>query len=291
MVTKLAASDKITIDGKLDEPAWQKAVSTGDFVEVGTGAPNKSFPVNGSAKLAWDDQNVYVGFTVTDPDVVGGFKNDKAPADYTVTGQPKDWTKETVEIMTDPGPAGDNKTYYELQINPQNKIFHSQFDDYNAPKTEPNGPYGHEDWDPKLKSAVTVQGTLDTPGDKDTGYTVEASIPWSAFVKAASATVSVPPKPGDTWRMNFYAMKDNGGVAWSPILNAGNFHRASRFGRVVWATPGMVLPGAGAGDAGAGDGGAMAAMMMGDGGMARMLGLDGGAKVRMAPPHAKPANP
>ena len=34
--------------------------------------------------------------------------------------------------------------------------------------------------------------------------------------------------------MNFYAMKNNGGTAWSPILGMGNFHRASRFGRVRW---------------------------------------------------------
>jgi hypothetical protein len=31
-------------------------------------------------------------------------------------------------------------------------------------------------------------------------------------------------------------MKNNGGTAWSPILGQGNFHRASRFGRVRWAT-------------------------------------------------------
>jgi hypothetical protein len=34
--------------------------------------------------------------------------------------------------------------------------------------------------------------------------------------------------------MNFYAMKNNGGTAWSPILGQGNFHRATRFGRVRW---------------------------------------------------------
>ena len=84
--------------------------------------------------------------------------------------------------------SGDNKDYYELQINPQNKIFHSQFDTYNQPKTEPNGPFGHEDWDPKLKSAVTVQGTIDKPGDKDTGYIVEAAIPWSGVFEGCQSS-------------------------------------------------------------------------------------------------------
>ena len=75
-------------------------------------------------------------------------------------------------------------------------------------------------------------------GDKDQGYTVEAAIPWAAFAKAANH----PPKSGDVWRMNFYAMKNNGGVAWSPILGQGNFHKASRFGRVTWVDPSQAAP-------------------------------------------------
>jgi hypothetical protein len=31
-------------------------------------------------------------------------------------------------------------------------------------------------------------------------------------------------------------MKNNSGVAWSPILGQGNFHKAPRFGRVILAT-------------------------------------------------------
>lgn len=248
-VNKLAANEKITIDGKADEKAWGAAASTGPFVDVGTGKPNTAFPVNGSAKLLWDDTNLYVHFEVQDPDVVGYFTDkDKQKGDFTAAGQPKLWTKDTVEIMVDPDGDGDNKNYYELQINPQNKLFSSQFDTYNGPKTEPDGPFGHEDWDPKLKSAVVVKGTIDKAGDKDEGYSVEVAIPWKSFAKGAA---NVPPKPGDTWRMNFYAMQQNGGVAWSPILGQGNFHKATRFGKVVWSIPGMEV-GANAADAGAG---------------------------------------
>ncbi|MEO8876899.1 MAG: carbohydrate-binding family 9-like protein [Polyangiaceae bacterium] len=256
-VNKLAANQKIVVDGKDDDEAWKAATSTGPFVDVGTGKPNAAFPVNGQAKLAWDDTNLYVLFNVTDPDVTGGFVDPKTdPADFTVTGQPKDWTKDTVEMMVDPDGDGDNKDYYELQINPQNKIFHSQFDDYNKPKTDPNGPFGHEDWDPRLKSAVVVKGTIDKPGDKDEGYIVEAAIPWTAYSKAKNH----PPQNGDTWRINFYAMKNNGGVSWSAILGQGNFHKSSRFGKVTWAIPGAPIPDAGAGDAAAahaGDSGAV----------------------------------
>lgn len=263
-VAKLAANDKIVIDGKGDDKAWGAATSTGPFVDVGTGKPNSTFPVNGSAKLAWDDTNLYVKLDVASEDVVGGFtkagESDQKDM-WTTTGQPKLWMRDTVEIMVDPDGDGDNKDYYELQINPQNKVFHTQYDGYNTPKQDPNGPFGHEDWDPKLKSAVVVNGTLDKSGDKDTGYTVEAAIPWSAFSKAAHR----PPQNGDTWRMNFYAMKNNGGVAWSPILGQGNFHRASRFGKVTWIVPGAPQPGANAANA-ADAGGAAAKLGAADGG-------------------------
>lgn len=242
-VNKLAANDKIVIDGKGDDKAWGGAASTGPFVDVGTGKPNASFPVNGSAKLAWDDANLYVLFEVSDPDLTSGFTSPKEqPGAWTATGQPKMWTKDTVEIMVDPDGDGDNKDYYELQIGPQNKVFHSQFDTRQQPGGGENGPYGHEDWDPKLKSAVTVRGTIDKHDDKDEGYTVEAAIPWAAFSKAAHH----PPRHGDSWRMNFYAMQDNGGTSWSPILGQGNFHWAPRFGRVTWAIAGKPLPDAGA---------------------------------------------
>ena len=211
-----------TIDGSLDERAWFEAKRMGPFVNVGTGHYNAKAPVQGEARVTWDEQALYVGFEVRDSNIRGGF-----PADSV---DPHLWERDTVEVMIDPDGDGDNKDYYELQINPQNLVFDSQFDNYNAPKAGPAGPFGHQEWSANVKSAVVLRGTIDQPGDVDDGYTVEARIPWASFSKAQQ----LPPKPGGRWRMNFYVMQDNGGVAWSPILGKGNFHRASRFGRVVW---------------------------------------------------------
>ncbi len=226
-VDKLEPTTKIKLDGKLDEPAWQAAASTGPLVDVGTGEPNKTSPVNGDVKVLWNDDGVYVGFSVADTDILGGFKKDEK--------DPHLWTKDTVEMMVDPDGDGDNKDYYEIQISPQNLVFDSQFDAYNEPKVEPDGPFGHQEWSSNLKSAVTLDGTVDKSNDEDRGYTVEAMIPWKSFSKA----VKLPPELGSTWRVNFYVMKNNAGVAWSPILGQGNFHRASRFGRVTWSKKGM----------------------------------------------------
>lgn len=221
-VAKLGRGAQIVIDGKLDDAAWSNAASTGGFVNVGTGEYPRKQLFGGKARLVWDDSGLYVGVEVTDPNVTGGFDPDE--------NDPHLWTRDTVELMIDPDGDGDNKDYYEIQINPQNLVFDSQFDGYNQPRDERQGVFGHEDWSADLKSAVVVHGTMDNDADRDKGYTVEALIPWKSLTKAAR----VPPRPGDEWRMNLYAMESNGGVGWSPILGQGNFHRASRFGRVIW---------------------------------------------------------
>ena len=237
-VERLEKTDKINVDGKLDEAVWKSAELL-PFVEVGNGQPPKDSPVSGSAKILWNDTSLYLGFDVQEANIVGGFpKNAK---------DPHLWTKDTVEIMVDPDGDGDNDDYYEIQINPQNLVFDTQYDHYNDPKTDPDGPFGHEEWSAKLKSAVTVDGTVDKPEDTDKGYVVEAAIPWKSFAKAKKT----PPALGDSWRLNFYAMKDNMGVAWSPILGQGNFHKASRFGRVRFTAKGWTPPPAVAEDGGA----------------------------------------
>jgi hypothetical protein len=227
---RMPAGTSIKIDGKLDEPAWQTAASTGPFVDVSTGDENRSQDLGGSVRLLWDEQALYLGFDVRDTNLLGGF--DAHATD------PHLWTRDTVEVMVDPDGDGDNQDYYEIQISPQNLVFDSRFDRYNEPKVEPDGPFGHQDWSAKLQSAVVVKGTLDDGQDRDEGYVVEARIPWTAFDKAKRA----PPQLGDRWRINFYAMERNGGVAWSPILRQGNFHKASRFGYVTWAEPGWTPP-------------------------------------------------
>jgi hypothetical protein len=229
-VDKIDPELKIAVDGKLDEDAWKRASMAGPFIDVATGESSRDFPVQGGVKIVWDDEGMYLGFTIRNPDIIGGF--DKKQRD------PHLWTKDTVEIMVDPAGDGDNKDYYEIQINPQNLVFDSHFDDYNQPKKEPDGPFGHQEWESKVKSAVEVRGTIDKSDDRDDGFTVEALLPWKSFAKS----VKVPPEIGSTWRMNFYAMKNNGGVAWSPILRQGNFHKASRFGRVLWTEKGFLPP-------------------------------------------------
>lgn len=220
-VGKLTGAPPV-IDGKLNDEVWRAAPTTGPLIDVSTGGPNQRFPVDGAARIAWDNQHLYLAFEVTDRKLIGNLKPGERDQRL--------WENECIEIMIDPDGDGDNTDYYEIQISTQNLIFDSQFDGYNLPRGGPNGPFGHQDWSLKGKTAVAVQGTLDRDDDEDQGYTVEAAIEWSSFSKAKR----LPPANNDRWRFNFYAMKRNSGVAWSPILGEGNFHKASRFGRVTF---------------------------------------------------------
>ncbi|MEZ4307834.1 MAG: carbohydrate-binding family 9-like protein [Polyangiaceae bacterium] len=212
----------LKIDGVLDEEAWSKAAATGLFVDVATGLPDPQIQGQGEAKIFWDDHHLYIALEIYDKTLRGGFPPDAK--------DPHLWERDTAEIMIDPEGDGDNRDYYEIQIGPQNLTFDSQFDSYNQPRGGPAGPFGHEDWSAGGERAVKLHGTLDDDTDTDDGYTVEVKIPWSSFSKAKT-----PPAPGSSWRMNFYAMQNNGGTAWSPILGQGNFHKSSRFGRILWS--------------------------------------------------------
>ncbi|MBI2394375.1 MAG: carbohydrate-binding family 9-like protein [Deltaproteobacteria bacterium] len=231
----------IKIDGKLDEKPWETAGFTGPFVGPGDGQAPPDHPVNAAAKIAWDDANLYVGFVVEDKDPTSPFK----PADK----DPHVWEKSSaVELMIQPGDPGDNKDYFELQVDVNGAIFDTRWDDYNQPITgadDATKQFGHMDWSSGLKQAVTI--------DKEKkNYTAEIAIPWASF--KAREGISIPPKPGDTWRVNLYSFKDGqrAALAWSPILGQGNFHKSTRFGKITFAGPGGLLPAASASAAASG---------------------------------------
>lgn len=211
---KLKAGVTMTMDGKLDEPSWQDAASTGAFVNTMDGSPALQ---QGSAKVLWDDQNLYVAFEFADTDIWGTLqKHDD-----------KLWTQEAAELFIDPD--GDGKTYIELQVSPRNVTFDSWLPAYRQ---------NDNAWDAPLTTAVAVSGTLDKRDDKDTGWTVEMTIPLSAVKGRLDAVKGVPPQVGTEWRMNFFRMdmpsgKPQNGSAWSPPL-VGDFHALDKFGTLVF---------------------------------------------------------
>jgi hypothetical protein len=84
---------------------------------------------------------------------------------------------------------------------------------------------------------VALNGTLDQPGDRDLGWSVEGRIPWSAFGKGEGK-----PKPGDEW---FFALcrYDYGPAGTKPVtmssapLTQPSFHRYEDYGKLRFEGP------------------------------------------------------
>lgn len=226
------ATGTITTDGRFDEPAWANAARTGPLVNTMTGAPAGATEASATARLLWDDQNLYVGFEVRDDNLV----------DPSTAHDNHLWEHDTVEIMIDPD--GDSQNYYELQISPRNHTFDTRYDRPHDPVTRTPGQperFGHEDYNPELRTGVVATGTIGNTDDTDTGYNVEVAIPWASINQGLAHN---PPQPGDTVRLNLYVMDEpkSGGqraAAWS-APRRGDFHALERFGRITLApaTPG-----------------------------------------------------
>lgn len=178
------ATGEMIIDGRLTEAAWQKAPKTPRFVHITSGEPGL---YNTQAMMLWDDTYFYVGCHIEEPDVFateGRFHTPVYHSDH------------DVEMFIDPD--GKQKHYYEFQINPINTINEVLWDRTEDPKGK--GIFG---WDlVGIKHAVQVEGTLNCPQIKDEGWTVELALPWKSMRGFAPGS-SLPPKPKDTWRVNF----------------------------------------------------------------------------------------
>ncbi|MFI5308031.1 MAG: carbohydrate-binding family 9-like protein [Polyangiales bacterium] len=204
----------LQIDGKLDEADWSAAQTSGAFVQTMSGERG-AFAA--SARVLYDDKNLYVGYQVADDFLRSTFKK----ADEHL------WEQDAVELMVDPD--GDGKNYFEIQVAPTGVVFDTRYDSRRLPQ-----PFGDMAWSSAAKAKVALQGK---PNDdeNDVGYTVELAIPWTAF--AAGPTPAQPPAAGATWRMNFFVMdtrrEGQRAVGWSPPL-IGDFHTLERFGRVVF---------------------------------------------------------
>jgi hypothetical protein len=211
------ASEKLKLDGKLDEPVWAEARSTSELVNTMNGGAAKPAV---TVKSAWDDQNLYVAFDVADELLKTKFQNND---DHL-------WEEDCVEIMVDPD--GDGKNYFELQVSPANKSFDTRYETRRHPR-----PFGHMDWNSGLVSGVSLRGKLND-ADKDEGYTAEIAIPWTAF--AGGEPKHEAPKPGDSWRVNFYVMDkrehEMKAVGWSPP-RVGDFHVPRKFGKLTFGGP------------------------------------------------------
>jgi hypothetical protein len=194
------APSPITIDGGLKDAAWEAAPWSDAFGDIeGDKQPKPRFRTR--VKMLWDDEALYIAAELEEPHVWATLTEH----DSVIFHDPD------FEVFLDP--AADNHMYGELELNALNTTW-----DLLLTKPYKDGGKAVNAWEiTGLKTAVKVNGTINDPRDKDTGWTIEIKWPWKGLTELAA--VPMPPKDDDQWRINFSR------VEWDIDIADGKYHK------------------------------------------------------------------
>ena len=207
-------TEKMKIDGKLNEKSWKKAAETESFVDIsGEGFPKPVYDTK--ARLLWDDDYLYVSAVLEEPNIVANLTQRD-----TIIYHDNDF-----EVFLDP--TGDGQCYFEIENNARGVVFDLMLD-----RAYRSGGNFYTQWDcPGLKLAVSHDGTLNRQNDRDRSWTVEMAIPH----KAITRNFTNPLQAGNTWRLNFSRVEwlKKGGPeenwVWTPTGEI-NMHAPNQWG-------------------------------------------------------------
>ncbi len=171
------------IDGKIDESAWQDVAWTEYFKDIeGDSKPAPTWTTR--AKMTWTTEGLYIAAELLEPHVWAYLNKHDEIVFY----------DNDFEVFIDPD--NDTHRYYEIEVNAANTIF-----DLFMPKPYRNNSGAMFAYNtPGMKTAVSIQGTLNNPSDTDKGWTVEMFIP---FLAVTMGNVAKVPNDGEFWRMGF----------------------------------------------------------------------------------------
>jgi hypothetical protein len=131
IVTAVRITERITLDGRLDEPVWQQVAPADDFFQ--------KLPRNGApARFAYDDDNLYIGVTCFDSD----------PGKLLIRDLREDFdfgTTDLVQIFLDS--VHDRRSGFTFVVNPAGAKRDTQI--------SVNGG-GNQDWDGVWDAKVSV---------------------------------------------------------------------------------------------------------------------------------------
>ena len=195
--TAYHTSESLQIDGSDADASWNKVDWTNLFTDI-EGVKKPTY--NTQVKMLWDDTYFYILAKMDEPHVWADITEHDAIIFH----------NNDFEVFVDP--TGDTFNYYEIEVNAINTVW-----DLFVSKPYRENNIVLNDWTATgMKSAITIDGTLNNPNDTDKGWTLEMAIPWSVF-KTAYFHDNVP--KDNFWRVNFSR------VNWDHQITDGKYGR------------------------------------------------------------------
>jgi glucose/arabinose dehydrogenase/mono/diheme cytochrome c family protein len=211
--------EPIAIDGKLDDPAWQRAVVIESFSMPWKAAADAPAVKATRARLLWDREHLYVAGDMEDADLY---------ADIT-EHDGNTWENDVFELFLKP--SAESAAYYEFHVTPANTRF-----DCFIPRRGHMNRF-RRDGEFRLESAVTLRGSLNAWRDSDKGWTAELKIPWADLARTGGR-----PEPGDEWRFavcryDYDVDREQPELSTCVRLGRADFHRHEDYARLRFLPP------------------------------------------------------
>ncbi len=212
----------ISIDGKLSPGEWDQIPWTTDFTDI-EGDKRPAPYLQTRAKMAYDSCGMYFAALLEEPHVWATITQHDA-----VIFHDNDF-----EIFLNP--SGDTHNYLEYEVNALGTVW-----DLYLSKPYRDGPAVLNNWEfMGMKSAVSVDGTLNNPNDTDKSWSVEVFIPWESIYQPIRHTKV--PEAGEQIRVNFSR------VQWTTTVENGQYKKIPMPGEEkirehnwVWAPTGVI---------------------------------------------------
>ncbi|MBC7819585.1 MAG: amidohydrolase family protein [Planctomycetaceae bacterium] len=216
------ADFEITGDGK--NAVWSKTEWQSLYRRNGAGLPLLEEPSNRSrVKLLYSTTGLYVLLDGADKKLTATFDRDGAHL----------WEEDCFEVFLWPDEKQPN--YFEYEISPLG---------FELPLLMSNQNGKLFRWQPwsfdeerqgiprKVRKATSITGGAKQSGADISGWTAEVFLPYHLLQPLSN----VPPKPGMTWRANFYRMDHDDGRtnAWSWVPVGRSFHEIQKFGTLTF---------------------------------------------------------
>lgn len=209
--------DNPTIDADWNKTAWNGVTPV--TLEYYMGEEPVHQP-KVRCKAAYDEHSLYVIWKVEDKYVLA--KRTKHQQDV--------WRDSCVELFFTPGSDPKEWGYFNLETNCAGvKLFGAHVASSKDKK------FTIEDCD-SIATASSLKGPIDSEIAEPTTWTLEYKIPLNLIEKFGQIE---RPKPGVTWRANFYKCADDTShphwLTWSPVNHAEpSFHLPTYFGIIVF---------------------------------------------------------